>query len=347
MNAAPDGAGRQPMRARSQPSFLPRLGFILALATLLLAGVEWGNLRHNESAETAELALLEQRLTVLEQGTARKNELSAESTSTQQALKSMNDRLDSLDASLADLRKRSEEGRDAWIKAEAASLLVAANEQTQIRADPALAVRALTEADERLKQLSDARLIPVRQEITREANLLRAVPQPDTVGMTAALSALAGSVDKLPLKRTAPDHYTPDDDVAPAAPPAVKPGLWQRFKDSLSRLVRDMFTLRRHSEPVEPLLEPREEYFLRRNLELRFDSARAALLERDDATFQDSVRGASLWLATYFDGRDPAVKAAVQQLADMQQLSIAPKLPDISYSLTLLRQLETPRTGAP
>ncbi|HSC47444.1 MAG TPA: uroporphyrinogen-III C-methyltransferase [Gammaproteobacteria bacterium] len=346
MNASPEGPGRTPARARSQPSFLPRLGFILALATLLLAGVEWNNLRRNESAETAELALLGQRLTALEEGAARKNELSAESAGTREALKSMNDRLDSLDASLADLRKRSEEGRDAWIKAEAASLLVAANEQTQIRADPVLAVRALTEADERLKLLSDARLIPVRQEITREANLLRAVPQPDTVGMTAALSALAGSVDKLPLKRTAPDHYTPDSD-APAVPAAAKPGLWERFKASIARLVHDMFTLRRHSEPVEPLLEPREEYFLRRNLELRLDSARAALLERDDATFQDSVRGAALWLNTYFDGRDTAVKAAVQQLDGMQQLSIAPKLPDISYSLTLLRQLETPRVGAP
>lgn len=347
MNASPEGPGRTPARARSQPSFLPRLGFILALATLLLAGVEWNNLRRNESAETAELALLGQRLTALEEGAARKNELSAESAGTREALKSMNDRLDSLDASLADLRKRSEEGRDAWIKAEAASLLVAANEQTQIRADPALAVRALTEADERLKLLSDARLIPVRQEITREANLLRAVPQPDTVGMTAALSVLAGSVDKLPLKRTAPDHYTPDDAVAPAVPPAAKPGLWERFKASLTRLVHDMFTLRRHGEPLQPLLEPREEYFLRRNLELRLDSARAALLERDDATFQDSVRGAALWLNSYFDGRDPAVKAALQQLGDMQQLSIAPKLPDISYSLTLLRQLETPRIGAP
>ena len=346
MSAAPEGSGRVPGRARPQPSFLPRLGFVLALATLLLAGVEWNNLRHNESAETDELALLGQRLTTLEQAAARRNELESESAGTQQALKSLNDRVDSLDASLADLRKRSEEGRDAWIKAEAASLLVAANEQTQIRADPALAIRALQEADERLKFLSDPRLIPVRQEITREANQLRALPQTDTVGMTASLSTLAAGVEKLPLKHGVPDHYLPED-AGTDTPSAPGLSLWDRFKASLSRLAHDMFTLRRHSQPMEPLLEPKEEFFLRRNLELRLDSARAALLERDNGTFQDSVSGASLWLSDYFDGRNPAVKSALQQLTSMQQQDIAPKLPDISYSLTLLRQLETPRNGAP
>jgi uncharacterized protein HemX len=322
---------------------LVSVALLLSTAALLLAALDWWNLKHDGEVRDRQLSALSQG--TLQQAAAQKSALDAENTALQQALKAESDRLDSLDSGLADMRKHSEEGRDAWIKAEAASLLVGANEEIELRADPELAMKALQEADARLKLLSDPRLIAVRQEIARELAALRAVPQPDLAGMAVALNGIAGGLDKLPLRRNAPEHYQPGG-ANPAAGDA-NPGLWQRFKAGCERLLDDMFTLRRHSQPVEPLLSPREELFLRMNLALKLETARAALLDRDGLGFHDTVAGASAWLRSYFDSNDKAVAAAQQQLDAMAKQAVAPKLPDLSASLAMLRQLETPRNSAP
>ena len=351
MNAAPNkepGAGKPhaPLSLNTRTPLQVSLALLLAVAALLLAAVDWYNGRHGGAARDAGIAALRQDLTALQQAAAQKSALDAQNTALQQALKAESDRLDALDSGLADVRKHSEEGRDAWIKAEAASLLVAAGEETQLRADPALAIKALQQADARLKLLSDPRLIAVRQEIAREINALRAVPQADVAGLAVSLAGLAASADGLPLRRSVPEHYVPGGNTG--APPAEQnPDLWQRFKAGAERLLSDMFTLRRRSQPLEPLLSPREELFLRLNLELKLETARAALLDREGPAFRDSVHGARVWLEYYFDAHDKAVAAAVQQLSGMEQQPVAPALPDLSASLTLLRQLEPPRATAP
>jgi uroporphyrin-3 C-methyltransferase len=335
-----------PARPNTQTPMLVSIALLLGVAALLLAAVDWYGFRRETAARDAELATLNQSMTALQQAAAQKSALDAESAAVQQAIKAENDRLDSLDSGLADMRKHSQEGREAWIKAEAASLLVAANEEIEIRADPVLATKALQQADARLKLLSDPRLIAVRQEIAREINALHAVPQADIEGMAVALTGLAESVGNLPLRRSVPEHYVPGGaaGTAPAQPDLT---VWQKLRAGTERLLSDMFTLRRRSQPLEPLLSPREELFLRLNLELKLDTARAALLDREGPAFHDSILSSRLWLDAYFDTRDKAVGAAIQLLSGMEQQPVTPPLPDLSASLALLRQLETPRNAAP
>ncbi|MGH8371971.1 MAG: uroporphyrinogen-III C-methyltransferase, partial [Gammaproteobacteria bacterium] len=244
----------------------------------------------------------------------------------------------------ADLRRRSEEGRDAWIRAEAASLLEAANEQLAINSNPGLALKALAAADARLKLLSDPRLIPVRQQIAKEETALHAVPQADVAGMALSLSSLTDDVDNLPLKRVAPEHYEPAGDHADTG---TKLTLWERLKLSVSHLLASIFTVRHRLTHVEPLLAPDQEFFLRRNLELRLTAARAALLNRDGSAFKNSIHTTRSWLIAYFDTRNSGVKAALDELSQMETQQLDPPLPDISQSLSLLRKLETPRDKAP
>ena len=348
MNAAPnkEPGRRDSLSVNTRTPLQASLALLLAAAALVFAAVDWYSGRHDGAARDAALAAFRQDMAALQQSAAQKSVLEAESASVQQALKAESDRLDSLDSGLADIRKHSEEGRDAWIKAEAASLLVAASEETQLRNDPALAIKALQQADARLKLLSDPRLIAVRQEIAREINALRALPQADVEGMAVTLTGLAAAVDALPTRRSVPEHYLPGGSAGTPAP-ETNPNLWQKFKAGAERLLSDMFTLRRRSQPLEPLLSPREELFLRLNLELKLETARAALLDRRAQAFHDSVHGARTWMESYFDVHDKAVAAALQQLAGMEQLPVTPALPDLSASLALLRQLEPPRATAP
>lgn len=322
-------------------SGLASFGLLLAVVALLLAGVSWYRLRQAQD----QTAALQQQLDDLKQNVALKDALAADAADTENSLKALGSRIDELDSSFSDLRKHSEEGRDAWIKAEAASLLVAANEELQLRADPALALKALEQADGRLRLLSDPRLIAVRQEIAKETAALRALPQADLEGMAVTLTTMAAGVGTLPLKRGVPEHYQPGGNLGET--PVAGTGFWDRLKTAALRVSATLFTVRRHGSNVEPLLSPNEEFLLRRNLELKLESARSALLEREDGAFQAGTHAAQAWLQDYFDTDDNGVKGAVQQLAGMQKQSIAPKLPDISASLVLLRKLELPAGAAP
>ncbi|HEU5398405.1 MAG TPA: uroporphyrinogen-III C-methyltransferase, partial [Gammaproteobacteria bacterium] len=236
MSAAPDRSpdGQlEPLPPHTRTPMLVSVALLLGGAGLLLAVFGWFQSRHESKEHEAELATLSQSLSALQQTVALKSALDAQNAALQQSLKALSDREDSLDSGLADIRKHSEEGRDAWIKAEAASLLVAANEEVQLRGDPTLAIKVLQQADARLKLLSDPRLIAVRQEISREINALRGVPQPDLEGMAVTLTGLAESVDRLPLRRSVPEHYVPGGSVGPAEPPA---NVWQKLHAAVERL---------------------------------------------------------------------------------------------------------------
>lgn len=340
MSATPEQRRSSPHTPRG--GVAATLGLLFGVAAIALAAVTFVRMRQAEDSTRQ----LQQQLASLQQNTASKDELASDASDTQATLKALIARQDDLSNSFTELRQHSQEGRDAWIKAEAASLLLDANEALILRGDPDLALTALDQADARLRLVSDPRLANVRQEIARESNKLRALPHPDNEGMAVKLTELAAGVDTLPMKRNVPQHYQPGGNLDDRPLPADA-GFWERFKAAAARVGASLFTLRRHQGAVEPLLAPDEEFLLRRNLELKLESTRSALLQREDQAFQASARSAAAWLQEYFDADAPAVKAALQQLGDMQKQPIAPKLPDISASLTLLRQLESPKGAAP
>lgn len=340
MSAAPEPRRTSPAAPRG--GVAGSLGLVIGVAAIALAAVTFVRMRQAEGRT----AQLQQQLTALQQNAASKDEVASDASDTQTTIKALIARQDELSNSLTELRSQSQEGRDAWIKAEAASLLLDANEALILRADPRLALVALDQADARLRLISDPRLANVRQEIARESNKLRGLPHPDAEGMAVKLTEMAAGVDTLPMKRTVPQHYQPGGNLGETPVPAAA-GFWERFKAAAARIGASLFTLRRHQGAVEPLLEPNEEFLLRRNLELKLESTRSALLQREDQAFQASAHAAAAWLQEYFDTSDDAVKAALQQLTDMQKQTIAPTLPDISASLAMLRQLETPKGAAP
>ena len=147
----------------------------------------------------------------------------------------------------------------------------------------------------------------------------------------------------VPLKRVAPEHYSPGSRHDTTADDLT---LWQRLKASVGSLFAAIFTVRHRENGVAALLAPNQEFFLRRNLELRLTAARVALLNGDGQAFSNSVQTARTWLSGYFNVQDPGVKAAIDKLGEMQNENINPELPDISASLALLRRIESPEDKA-
>ena len=223
------------------------------------------------------------------------------------------------------------------------SYLRVANRQLQLAGNFAAAETALGLADERLAQLDDPAFLGVRSEIADEIAALQRVEQPDLTGIALALSALSEQASGLALKgheRVAP-ATAPDQTNAAAGSQSG----WDRFVASVQAALKGLVAVRRTDSAVEPLLPPDEVYFLYRNLELKLEVARLALLQRNQEVYRTSLRGVRSWLNTYFDTQDGSVANALNQIADLEGKQIAPTLPDISGSLQQLQQVEPGADG--
>lgn len=300
------------------------------------------NTREELAARVAEgLEGIEGQLAEIRDGYARENRVSKIERETARSVEAFDRRLAGLENAVSDLRALTDGGRVAWVRAEVIHLLRVANEQLRIRGaiDPALA--ALEAADARLEALGSPRFMPVREKLAREIEALRNTPRPDITGMAMSLASLHDRIEQLPLALKPPEQYrTPEPEAGRTDEGFSFGALWREVKGTFS----DMVTVRRTDAPAKPLLTPEAEFFLRRNLELKLQTARLALLERDEATFRASLRNAREWVREYFDTGDESTRALLEQLSALGQRPVSVDRPDISGSLELLanmRALET------
>lgn len=255
----------------------------------------------------------------------------------QQALDRLAREQQALAAAFDHLRTRLGRRLEGWILAEAQYLLEIANQRLRLFHDLGTARAALEEADRRLQEADDPGLVPVREEIARELAALDAVNLPDLPGLSMKLAALAGQVAAWPLagRETIPPAGPAGSSEASREP--APGGGWRAALARLWTALRELVRVRRTDRPVTPMLAPREEFFLRTNLQLQLDAARLALLREEPTLYRESLKRAAAWLERHFDARDPGVQAARRTIDALARIDPAPRLPDLSGSLRLLR----------
>jgi uroporphyrin-3 C-methyltransferase len=318
---------------------LPRNSRTLAVVALVVAVVcgalvlyMFKELQQSRTATTLGQDELSDRLTSLERvESARTTELdqarqgNAEAARQNQAIRN----------TLDELRTRVTRDRGDWLLSETDFLLSTANRKLRFDRDAASAIAALEEANDRLQLLNDPSLIQVRATVTRDVQALRRVPAIDRSNLAMQLSAIIEGLDDLPLAQglATPVHNQGEEQSGRIEGwRGVLPNLWSDIKG----LVR----VHRLEEPVLPLLPPEQRFFLRQNLSLKLETARAALLQKDAGTWRASLTEAQAWLGRYYDGSTPAVRSALETVTKLRAIDVAPPLPDIGESLRQLRRIK-------
>lgn len=223
-------------------------------------------------------------------------------------------------------------------------LLRMANDSLQLTGDVETARLALGSADRRLQALGDPLFAEVRRRLAREIAALEATPRPDVSGMAYALEGLQGELASLSLR-----HGTlapADAEQAPAPETAAAASQWRLVLHDLWTTLKGLVVVRRREGGEPPLVTPDQQSLLTQNLYLKLESARVALLARDDRNFHASLTLARAWLEKYYDGANAAVAAAAASLRTMDQVNIRPPLPEISGSLEALHAALERRRGA-
>jgi len=197
--------------------------------------------------------------------------------------------------------------------------------------DPSAADLALQAADVQVEALNDPTYLSVRQRIASARQALALVPVIDRVQITARITELQSKVSDLPF------HGEPEKPAETQLPEDA--GWWQSFKHTLSSLV----TVRRRVPDDQSLLSLEDKDYLRQGLWLQLESARLALMRNDNDVYVASLDRVSATVEQFFQPGGSEVQLMLLGIADLEQVSVAPEMPDISGPWTQLRQLRDSR----
>lgn len=291
---------------------------------------------------------LEQRLVQLEQTVVSPRQLERRHEDVVQRLAALEADWRDAEAVLETLRPLAREGRSAWLRAEALWLLRVADHNLRLGGEPQRSMEALKLADERLRMLDEPELVGVREALAEDLAELEAMPRPDRDGMVLRLASLARQSAQWPLRRPEqPQARLSLPEEAPEVAVDEQQPTWQRLLKSLGEVARGLVVIRRHEEPLAPLLPPEQAYFTRLNAALQLDALRLAVLRGDAHLFSAQLTQARDWIETHFDPADESVAAALETLGAWQDVNIDPAPPEPVRALQRLQRLHAGEPAEP
>lgn len=338
--------GKKPPDKKTSSGRPPLLLILTALVTILiglaLAGLWYQNEQRLERLDTRATSLedtvnnnLQQvLLPKLNRQQSAVEELNAELNALRQELGATQQRLQQTRQAHSELAGLVQGGREEWRLREIEGLLLSANERLLLHQDIRGAQHALTLANQRIAQIPDPRLMPVREQVVAEIALLKALPNVDVEGIALILTNIIERIPNLPLASSVPQNFDPEG----PADQASAQGAWQRFVHSVREALQGMVNIQRSEDRYAPLLPPEQEFFLYQNVMLKLEAARLSALRHNSQSFRNSVTAAREWLTIFFDTQSPAVGGVIEQLQQIEKEQLEWQPPEITGSLVLLRQ---------
>ena len=230
--------------------------------------------------------------------------------------------------------------RRAWLGQEAVFLTRLAGQRLLVARDVDAALALLEQADALLRDTGEPKFEGVRLAIARDRAALAAVPRVDQVGLYATLSGLIDQVDKLQLEFEAPAAQAEATASSDAGWWAKATSGWHAALAKLS----DHLIVRRRSDEIAQLMTPEWAALARQNIRMLIEQAQIAMLSANQPLFDRSLQRASGFVALFAEQDPERVSSIVQTLDTLQSETIAPALPELTETRSLLEG-EVERSG--
>ena len=304
-------------------------------------------LLHQISNLQGEVATVHQQLaTVQSQVTTEESKFEREISQEDSTLKNELDAVRTdLGNAIQHIQQHMNQSRGDIMVADAEYLISVANQKLHLVGDVKAVIAMMEAADQRLHDSGDPAVFKVREALAEEINVLKDFNPPDVVGISAKLLMLEGQVKDLPLflphAERAKENHTP---VASSIPEDDKKS--EKLADSLVDELKGLVTVRHTDRPVQSILVPEEVVALRQVLLLKLEMARSALLRGDDVLYKANMETALSWLKENFDPAAALTQSLASDIESLKGLQLQVPLPDISKSLSMLRNIEKLRVDS-
>ncbi len=280
---------------------------------------------------------------------ATRSQLDQQLSPLQQSIGQSDNRLAALEQQQLGLLDSTEKlyelyGRDenGWKLAEVEYLMSIAQHKLTLENDFEGAAKTLNAASERIAELADPGLLPVRVQISEEISRLKTRVRPDLVGMTLLVSRLARQITHLK-----PGYQTRREEPAPEASAETKGAEDKRSYDQrLMDFMKSLVTIK-SSKPEADEAQQTMVLDVTEKLEDNLKLTRWSLLERDAFQYDRLMKENVELFEQYYDLENAANADFHESLLTLQKASLKPQLPDISESLRMLKQIQHKRENKP
>lgn len=324
-----------------QDTFIAKVALILALLTLLLLIWFWlSSQQHFQSIEKSLSKKLEQSQSINQQSLALAKQADERSAKTQAQTVIISEKLaESRDQQevLQTLYNQLAENRELTAIAEVEQLVTIANQQLKLTGNIKSALLALEAADQHLEPLHLPRATQLRQTLGNEIESLRKFPQIDPVEMANQIESIATLCADLPLI----SEHEPALYKKIAQAEQLHTGHLSRAQAFFYQIwadIKNLVTIERIDRPQAPLLTNEHRFYLRENLKLRLLSARIALLQHDQASYQADLTLVRQWLQQYYDMQHPNAIKALKLLNQLIENRVSLELPELKESLNAINR---------
>jgi uroporphyrin-3 C-methyltransferase len=341
-NASAPGESSRARRAHTYSRLTTAIA-VLALATAAYALVRLDSMRDrlDSMSGAVQAANAERELLRSEARNAARGERQAR-RDLDRRVDALNDaprQLQELASSVEELRGRAEGPERAWSRAEAMFLLELAQRRLTLERDVETAIVALESADLRLASLRDQAFASVRQEIAKELQALRAVPQPDTTGILARLGSAEERAAAAPVKGIlVTDRESFDRSSLPE-------GMFARARAIIGRTLSNLVVVSQVDNVAGSVITAEEALLRRQHLQLLLFAARTAVARHDQEGYRMALAGARRSLGDFFDLSTPAAQSLLAEVQALEPIDVDPALPDVSASARALRRMMPTRRG--
>lgn len=219
------------------------------------------------------------------------------------------------------------------VLAEAEYLTQLANLNLSFERNITAVINLLKAADQQLSSLADPTLNPIRQALANDIAALQATPKVDLAGLVMRINAISQQVNQLPVIPSRLQKPITAAIVQPVPPESF----WKRGLEATGRALKNVVVVRHLEQPVEPLLPPEQQTYLILNIQLKLSQAQWAALHQQPEIYQQSLQQAINWIRQYFVQNNTLTQNVLENLIELQKVTIKPAVPDISNSLNLLR----------
>lgn len=242
-----------------------------------------------------------------------------------------------LEREVSALAMRLAEAGEAVIRdqalAEVQGMLRLAEQRLQVAQDVGTAVSLSRTSDELLSKIPEPAIAALRTQLQADMAALQAVTPVDVLAVHQQLGEMITQVDSL----TAVSSTAQNTLSVPASEPAAETTEEQSWIDDTVDFLGQYFVITQRDAPITPLLSPEQDWLVRKNVALKLEQARLAVLARDTALFRSMIADARDAIETGLAGESKA--PLLSALTDLSGLDLQMTLPSLSSTLAAVEQL--------
>ncbi|WP_022941509.1 uroporphyrinogen-III C-methyltransferase [Psychromonas hadalis] len=223
-----------------------------------------------------------------------------------------------------------------WILSEVEYLIALASRKIWLEKDIKTAISLLVAADQRIVELNDASLSPLRSALLEDINSLETLPKRDPDGVILVLSSLERRVNKLQSTHL----LIPDADKNSGTEVSTDINDWDsNLVKSWDAFIDSFITVNRRENKIEALLSPEQSWYLQEHLRYNLAKAGFAIYREQQVVYDIALENTLNLLKTYYDLNNDNTGHFYKAVQRLSKRKISIKYPDQLKSTPLLESV--------